>query len=1419
MKRYFPAAIAVLGLCAAASAAPQAVYQNSIFLTNPPVVDAVTFVNSGVMDFINEQENDYTLFTENILPFSTRDTLYYTNADSGIMYGNPGFRFDTATATTRHSAKTFVNNGFIYAVDTITAPLFPTYSGTIVYLPSTGLAEPSVLSVAATNIINGGTMEVGNDGWLTMSGQTLSNRYGTLIAGDLTGNDQTDVTAIQDAFLGSVANSATVSFRYFIAPGSLSDLYWGFTNGNLALDVAGPSFPSTPITFSRVRGTLDTFTYGFSLPVSDIVISNGVTNVNLGDLAEFAIYIYTYPQPGALTNFYYNVVFVNTNFADANISYQVRFARTSDVYFDDALPAPTPDPNGYEDIVQFSVPSLDVTTGQMTTNAIYLQDDGAVSSNAVVYVYTNAISANGYGRPDYFKVATTMPVEWPSAFPSNDVADVPNINAIFYPGYTNTYTARSVPYAAAAYGAQVGWDPETLDGSFPFTDEALVFTDLEEFTDIPDPTAQPGQINLQAAQMDLTGARIRAEGMVTLQATNLTRGATAGVDWGAATGTLGATNGVLLISNIFPTSFQRIRGDVFAWSGNWVSVGTNAFSTNTYMFHVLVVDQTLRGNFSPTVRNLTLHGKKSTDVEDPLTVINQSLFDASNLTFNSTMTFNQNASSLVSSNMPNLRNFLNNTNGVLFVSDLLDLGMNLTAAPVSPAAQKYTINSITNLGEIVATSPDFQSANFENDGIIYAQEYGSILIAASNLGCGLATGQTNYLAAAGGITLSAQSMQFTNSLLYTGLGVSGSLVLDATLHLGDGVSGAPAANPNLVNFWQVSDGFNLLVKPVTGDLFGTEIRTTAGSNQVVNHVWAGVDKGTNFAAGYSNNVVIGHLILDRLASSATLQFSAAGSSNALYVDYLELADFSYSDYRNGLEIGPGMKIYFAAANADPIKLMAVHPGLIWASNFWGPNSSVAIYYKDLGTNVQCLMNSAVVSNLDYGFFSVPNYYNLTNVLNDPNNPTNIAPCPSENGTHVYVIGTPGVGGRTVYTSLITGISGDGTVTPVLQQDQLALGSNYTLTATPATGWLFSGWSASGVPLANPSTNVLMFTFTNSTVITANFIPTPFPAGQGVYNGLFFDTNGVTPDSSGKFTLTMTKTGAFSGVLLVQTNSYSFTGQFGGTGIVQVQAKAAKQPPLTVNLALDMTGVSDEIHGDVSNGVWDSQLSADLAPVFTTKAPSPLAGGYTLCLPWSSGIVSTPGGDGYGVVTVSPLGVASVAGSLADGVAFSQSAPISKYDNWPFYTYISSGGDTVIGWIGVSTNGLAGTNTSWSKAPGKGPYYAAGFTNILQLLGSTYVVPKKNATVLSLTSPTVTISGGDLAESLTNSVTQKSETYSAGTNATLTISTGNGSFSGKFYDPNTRKAQTFNGVVLQNQGAARGYFLGTNESGAVLLEGN
>jgi hypothetical protein len=55
--------------------------------------------------------------------------------------------------------------------------------------------------------------------------------------------------------------------------------------------------------------------------------------------------------------------------------------------------------------------------------------------------------------------------------------------------------------------------------------------------------------------------------------------------------------------------------------------------------------------------------------------------------------------------------------------------------------------------------------------------------------------------------------------------------------------------------------------------------------------------------------------------------------------------------------------------------------------------------------------------------------------------------------------------------------------------------------------------------------------------------------------------------------------------------------------------------------------------------------------------------------------------------------------------------------------------------------------------------------------------------------------------------------------TLTISPSSGSFSGKYVVPGTGTKLTLGGVVLQQQGVARGFFLGTNQSGGILLQGN
>jgi hypothetical protein len=54
--------------------------------------------------------------------------------------------------------------------------------------------------------------------------------------------------------------------------------------------------------------------------------------------------------------------------------------------------------------------------------------------------------------------------------------------------------------------------------------------------------------------------------------------------------------------------------------------------------------------------------------------------------------------------------------------------------------------------------------------------------------------------------------------------------------------------------------------------------------------------------------------------------------------------------------------------------------------------------------------------------------------------------------------------------------------------------------------------------------------------------------------------------------------------------------------------------------------------------------------------------------------------------------------------------------------------------------------------------------------------------------------------------------------TLSISKSSGMFSGSVLPPDSRKAISFKGALLQNQKVGSGFFLGTNESGRVLLQG-
>ena len=96
--------------------------------------------------------------------------------------------------------------------------------------------------------------------------------------------------------------------------------------------------------------------------------------------------------------------------------------------------------------------------------------------------------------------------------------------------------------------------------------------------------------------------------------------------------------------------------------------------------------------------------------------------------------------------------------------------------------------------------------------------------------------------------------------------------------------------------------------------------------------------------------------------------------------------------------------------------------------------------------------------------------------------------------------------------------------------------------------------------------------------------------------------------------------------------------------------------------------------------------------------------------------------------------------------------------------------------------------------------------------------------MALTSGQVTLDGGNLPFTITNQITLEPTTPSPSSAAentnklALTINKTTGAISGSFANPsNPKQSIKINGVLLQNQTNAAGYFLGTSQSGAFLLD--
>jgi hypothetical protein len=432
----------------------------------------------------------------------------------------------------------------------------------------------------------------------------------------------------------------------------------------------------------------------------------------------------------------------------------------------------------------------------------------------------------------------------------------------------------------------------------------------------------------------------------------------------------------------------------------------------------------------------------------------------------------------------------------------------------------------------------------------------------------------------------------------------------------------------------------------------------------------------------------------------------------------------------------------------------------------------------------------------------------------------ISGTPSTLGVYNSAISVSNPGGTgsstvaiTVCPLLTVTVSGSGSVTPgFLGATTRQTGQSYTLVATASRGSYFAGWTVTGGAAGDTHSlsSSLTITTDRNLVVRASFVP--YLSAAAKYSGLISSSSLAT---SGYFSLTLSKTGAFTSAITFGGKRYSLSGQLTGEHQFTGRIIRSGNLPIDVFLWLDPEG-SGKITGTFSiNGSVVAQLLTQ-KPLATGAIPQ--QGKYTVLMPAEFALSGTdvpPEGIGYGTLTISSRGQIRFAGALGDSTPFSVGDTLAADGTWPLFIAPYKPAGIVTGTLLFNNPPSAGvpdiTGTlGWMKPPSStGQFYRNSFTGQINLVGSRYTPPEPGMAAVNIRNGLVTFAGGGLnplptpataSVGLDNRVTISS---TPGLSMKLTISTG--VFSGSFTDPVTKKSLSYQGVLIQKSNIGQGLF--------------
>lgn len=367
----------------------------------------------------------------------------------------------------------------------------------------------------------------------------------------------------------------------------------------------------------------------------------------------------------------------------------------------------------------------------------------------------------------------------------------------------------------------------------------------------------------------------------------------------------------------------------------------------------------------------------------------------------------------------------------------------------------------------------------------------------------------------------------------------------------------------------------------------------------------------------------------------------------------------------------------------------------------------------------------------------------------------------------------------------------------------------------------------------PGTNVFLILATNrsgsSSSVQARYIYNPFIPVAGVYSGLFSDTNSPAFTNSGYFNLTLGSDATFSGAILLDGARVSLAGRFDTNGVATLLASNAPVRVYAVTLQLDLSGVAP-LTGSISNVAqsWNGSVRAVRAAFGRALPATNYAGNYSLAITGPDSANSPPGSS-YAMITVGSDGSVVLNGRLADGTPLtSDGAAISQAGEWPLYSSLFAGKGSVLSWINFPAHTAPGATASaamWFETAASGPYYTNGFnllTNQLAVQLDCYLPPSRGIAVLPGINYSIQIFGGGLSAGLSNNLAINSNNSVAVTGSntnglSITLNPAAGSFTGRFTNSALRGPVPFNGILLPDSDTGLGYFLGTNQAGAIIIQ--